>query len=398
MVSAPAPYDPEVERQVLGGVLAFPHHLTDELAGALVADDFYVVSHGAIWQAIVDLRRSGNAIDVLTVKDRSGADGAELVGMQADALGLRVEHFRIVQRASLARRLQAECHATLAAIGEGEDPAEVADRLVGSVRRIDSPLQGTRISTANLDEVVAGAATLERWVIPGLLRSDWRGVVVGGEGRGKSVLERQIGACAAQGVHPFKFSEIPPVRVLIIDAENPSAAIAETGSLLVKQLRRTVGDKYDPDRLQVIHGQHLDLRRRADRIGIEGVLAQHAPELVIAGPLYQLWSRREREGYEESAEGFLRLMDSWRRRYGFALLLEHHAPQSASGTPREMRPYGSSLLLRWPEIGIGLRSDGNDLIVGRWRGDRLQNRWPDRLERGAVWPWVGRWKRAETEF
>lgn len=60
---------------------------------------------------------------------------------------------------------------------------------------------------------------------------------------------------------------------------------------------------------------------------------------------------------------------------------------------REMRPYGSSLFLRWPEIGIGLKPDGEqgDLWVGRWRGDRLENNWPDKLVRGQIWPWVGRW-------
>jgi replicative DNA helicase len=86
-------------------------------------------------------------------------------------------------------------------------------------------------------------------------------------------------------------------------------------------------------------------------------------------------------------------LDDLRGRYGFALILEHHAPHGPA-KDRQMRPFGSSLWLRWPEFGIALRRDPNDktaLNVGRWRGDRVKASWPDRLVRGKTWPWNGRW-------
>ncbi len=44
---------------------------------------------------------------------------------------------------------------------------------------------------------------------------------------------------------------MPPIRVLLVDLENPAAAIAETGPRLVSQLQRTVGDRYDAQQLRV---------------------------------------------------------------------------------------------------------------------------------------------------
>jgi replicative DNA helicase len=74
--------------------------------------------------------------------------------------------------------------------------------------------------------------------------------------------------------------------------------------------------------------------------------------------------------------------------------LEHHAPHGETSKIREMRPFGSSLWLRWPEFGLALKRDPDrrtSLKVGRWRGDRVNADWPKRLDRGTVWPWVGVW-------
>ena len=57
-----------------------------------------------------------------------------------------------------------------------------------------------------------------------------------------------------------------------------------------------------------------------------------------------------------------------------------------------MNPFGSSVLLRWPEFGITLEPDGNPLPneqfmtmnVGRFRRDREPADWPDQISRGAM--------------
>lgn len=394
------PHDLDAERQIIGSVLAFPGRVDlDDLTGSLMASDFYAPAHATAWSAIVDLHRAGEPVDFLTLNDRlrGRVDGVDLLAVQADAVGLRQAHVGIVQRHATARRLMAECTETLNALGEGGDPGEIAERLRTSLGSLDPPLLTGRLSAGTLESIIETGEALAPWVIPGLLRADWRAIIVGGEGRGKSVLLRQLAACAAQGVHPFRERRSSPVRVLLLDAENPAGAIAETGRPLRDQLVRTVGNDYDPTRLLVVRGA-VDLRARADRLEVESHLRDHRPELVVAGPLYQMFARRSGERDDDSTEPILRLLDGWRRRFGFALVIEHHAPHGAPGSPREMRPTGSSVLRRWPEIGIGLASNGDSLNVERWRGDRMRNDWPQRLDRGTEWPWVGRWSDASSSF
>ena len=69
---------------------------------------------------------------------------------------------------------------------------------------------------------------------------------------------------------------------------------------------------------------------------------------------------------------------------------------AAGGDPhRPLDPFGSSVWLRWPDIGLTItRQDDGSLTVGRFRGDRYYvTGIPDRLDRGNPWPWVGWWKR-----
>jgi hypothetical protein len=53
--------------------------------------------------------------------------------------------------------------------------------------------------------------------------------------------------------------------------------------------------------------------------------------------------------------------------------------------------------LRWPEIGIAMQPDPDAPTdkrrpkLERWRGDRMSNSWPERLDQGDQWPWVGVW-------
>jgi replicative DNA helicase len=88
------------------------------------------------------------------------------------------------------------------------------------------------------------------------------------------------------------------------------------------------------------------------------------------------------------------ILDDLRTRFQFALVAEHHAPQGNNGS-RELRPFGSSLWLRWPEFGLRFRAHPDRpkqvVLVERWRGDRYRANWPDELHRGPAWPWEGRW-------
>ena len=49
------------------------------------------------------------------------------------------------------------------------------------------------------------------------------------------------------------------------------------------------------------------------------------------------------------------MLDDLRTRFGFALVLEHHAPKPRGGR-RDLLPFGSQRWLARPELGIRLKS------------------------------------------
>jgi replicative DNA helicase len=199
---------------------------------------------------------------------------------------------------------------------------------------------------------------------------------------------------AAQGIHPLHFEPIEPQRTLIVDLENPDDSILGVCEPIRGQAVARVRGDYDPDRAWLWHEPAgIDLRSRRGRSDLEAVVAHVRPSLVCLGPLYKAYRVTARESDELAASEVMAVFDDLRTRYSFALLLEHHAPKG-SGKARELMPYGSSLWLRWPEIGLQLRPktpDGAVMQVGRWRGDRLENSWPVEIERSTGWPWRGIW-------
>jgi hypothetical protein len=391
------PHDLDAERSIVGGCLPFPDSIA-ELVVAIEPTDFYDPALSKLWTVIGELHREGSAVDRLTVGDAYGRHGwdhdpGSFVELMAGGLRPRHEHVEIVLRHSLARRLMILTGSIRDEVGNGANPTQMADRLQTDLATLDVPSLTGSPQARTLDDIIASADDLAPFVIPGLLRRDWRAIVVGGEGMGKSTLLRQMAACPAQGIHPLHFDAIDPIRVLLIDLENPAAAIAETGARLVSQLQRTAGSQYDPQRLRVLmRPGGIDIRARHDRLELEREIVAHRPDLVVIGPVYKMFQRREREQHEEATDPVLRILDDLRTRHGFALLMEHHAPQGFGGT-REIRPYGSQRWLAWPELGIGLKPTDNktNLALTRWRGDRLRNEWPDEIRQDKVWPFVGIW-------
>jgi replicative DNA helicase len=138
----------------------------------------------------------------------------------------------------------------------------------------------------------------------------------------------------------------------------------------------------------------IDLRDRADRQALGAVLDDQHPDLVAAGPVYRMARRQGRETDEDMTAAVTDALDDLRDRYEFALCLEAHAPHRSAGTTqRDLRPVGSSVWLRWPDLGRTLRpiKGTSNLTIGRFRGDRYPVTWPDELHRSLAdpWPWTG---------
>jgi replicative DNA helicase len=373
----------------------------------LTPNDFYLPRMRQMVAAVLDLWRSGEAIDVTTVSawlrsagqlDTVGGDmgimetlgGAGFVGNAGSYMS------RVAECASYRRLIESCRDGMDAAYAQTLPPGDLAD-WVGQAAA-DAQIADTMEVP---DDLTTMDSFLDRptssrppWVVPGLARVGWRVMVVASEGVGKTVLFRQIGLAAAQGVHPLHYRPIPPVRVLIVDLENPDDSIIDVCEPIRRQTMAKVQDGYDSDRAWLWHRPGgVNLRKRKDRSELEAVLAHVKPDLVCLGPIYKSYRVEARESDELAASEVMAVFDELRTRYRFALMLEHHAPKGSGGY-RDLMPYGSSLWLRWPEIGLKLtpKDDENRvMVVGRWRGDRLKNAWPMELERSQPWPWAGIW-------
>ena len=260
------PHDLEAERAVVGGSLVTRDVLTEVLAG-LDPTDLYDRSLANLWTIVGELHRDGSTVDHLTIRNAYSArgwdpDSVDLADL-CSGLRPRPEHVEIIVRHATARRLMAVTSSARDEASNGKNPYELADRLRTELSGLDVPTSSTRSTARTLDDIIDTADDDSPFVVPGLLRRDWRAVVVGAEGVGKSTMLRQIGVPSAQGVHPFDLHRYDPIRVLLADLENPAAAIKETGTRMVTQLRRTVGDQYDPDRLRIhMRPGGIDIRSR----------------------------------------------------------------------------------------------------------------------------------------
>jgi replicative DNA helicase len=253
-------------------------------------------------------------------------------------------------------------------------------------------VQHTTVDPAReLDEFLAQPVE-RRWLIPDLLERGDRVIIVGAEGTGKTTLVQQFAVCAASGLHPW--TRVPldsALRVLIVDLENPATIMMRN----LNRLRALAGDRYQGGLFIERRPQGMDLTTRRDARWLDALVALHAPDLLILTPLYKMFAGAagRSKASEESAEMCAQALDEIRVRHDCALLIEAHAPHGTNGDRDGWRPIGSSLWLRWPEFGFGLRPVSlapREVNVVRWRGDRDVGRdWPVSLVEGhaGMWPW-----------
>lgn len=230
------------------------------------------------------------------------------------------------------------------------------------------------------------------WIIEGMLERGDRLILTGFEGLGKSMLVRQIAVAVAAGLHPFSGEPGSAKRVLFIDCENSE----RQGRRKLRPLERTAalkGKRVPEGNMRIIHRPAgIDLTREDAPWLLERVAA-HQPDLLVIGPLYRLHAADTNE--EGAARAVVQVLDAARTKADCALLVEAHAGHAGEGRNRAVRPFGSSLFLRWPEFGYGLvpRTDNQpcDFVAFQpWRGARDERRWPKHLRYGSSmdWPWI----------
>jgi len=391
------PHDLDAERGVLAAMLG-SSDAAESVERLLAAEDFYLPSHAAIFDAIRSLREEGvkpEASLVLTMltDDASRQSLVQVAGEPVSTSAGR----RLAEKVAAMAARRKLISAALELANEARDGGEPDDLLDAHVTRLEQIqlARGPATGLMLLDELLDRPDDQRSpWVVPGLLRQDWRAVVVAGEGAGKTLMLQQVAVCASQGIHPFSFTTgHRPVTTLLVDTENPDGRIQEGCTPIREAVKRLAGG-WEPRTWLWHRPGGLDLRSARDRAAFEEVLYRVQPKLVCAGPSYKLAERGKSEGWDEVARAVQNVLDRLRTRFGFALLLEDHAPQASGGT-RDLRPFGSSMWLRWPELGLKLvRQDNGDVRVDHWRVPRMKHAWPDELHRGGrgSLPWVGYWR------
>ncbi|MGX5770804.1 AAA family ATPase [Microbacterium trichothecenolyticum] len=386
------------ERYVIGAMLADPRMVRPVQGEGLVPRDFADVRLGDIYAGIVRLAAEGKEIDYVTVWQH--LDGWNIRNVDLTDLSRWVDeahaprsapfHAGIVRDAAVARRLR-EIGRSLA---ETKEPALALTQGIEALRDLrDRETVSLSGGVKYLGEVldVPEDEDSYEWVVPDLIEKRDRLLLTGTEGGGKSTFLRQIAVLSSAGIHPFSFYPMPPVKVLVVDAENSERQWRRAVRTMADNARlRGHADPRQQVALECLTKQ-IDITRAGDLGAIHRMIDAAEPDVLLIGPLYKLVPRAIKD--DDDAAPVLAALDNLRER-NVALLIEAHAGHTTSGKggERDLRPRGSSALLGWPEFGFGLRKEAEHhgrkvTSLVRWRGDRELRAWPTKLTQGQLWPW-----------
>jgi hypothetical protein len=392
------PHDRDAEESLIGAMLLAGDSAVEVAAGVVSSSDLYLPNLALIFQACCDLFHAGQPLDLTTVAtalDRTGS--LTQIGGRPTLHRLQAGTPSSANVRAYAHTV-AECAAARRAIALASDIAAAAYEMdLSTVDQLTAKAPDLLVGTQHAEPAEelrafmdAGDATHD-WLVTNLLERGDRLILTGGEGAGKSTLSRQLAVQLASGVHPFKpYVRVTPLRVLHIDLENSPRQSRRA----YKRLLRVASTDYQRTLFVKCRNQGMNLAEPRDVRWLEALMDAHKPDVLVIGPLYKAYRAEGERGKhsEEAAEACAAALDRVRVRGRAALIMEAHSGHGQSADRDGFRPIGSSLWLRWPEFGFGLkRAEGGKTLVVRWRGDREEGRgWPEELRRGAyeTWPWV----------
>lgn len=387
--------DDDVERALLGACLLSDIAI-EAATPILTPADFNTTRHQQIYDAIIEQHRHGRVDTVTLATALPNLEPGYLHQLQnaAPSITNAARYATTIADFKLRRDLiHAADQITRLANGNTvtTDAGDAADKARALLADLDLPA-GQGAPDPDIDTFIASVDTRYDWLIPNLLEYRDRLLVTAGEGAGKSVLLAQIAVMAAAGLHPWTHELVPARNVLVVDLENGERLVTRRYAGIVGKVNRSM---FDPQRLRIhVRTDGLDLTTRQDRRWLLDRCRANATELLVIGPAYRMAAgvaSKGDVGGEDQARTVTKALDEIRHRCNLALLIETHAPHG-NNFGRDLRPFGSSVWLRWPEFGIGLRRDQDNTdryAVEHWRGPRDQRTWPTALEkRAGKWPWT----------
>jgi replicative DNA helicase len=404
------PQDLDAEQAYLGA-LQLSSKTARTIHQLLTPGDFYRPAHSTIHQTAGALLDRGEPVDPITLSAELQARGDLTRIGGTPYLHHLVNQVPLVSNATAyadrirqlaLRRALIETGMRITQLGydpAAGEPAELAEHAVSLTRDVrdagraaeDSPVE-------DMWDFLTHDDTYD-WIVPGLLERMDRLMLTGGEGGGKSVLLRQFAVTLAAGLHPFTHqpNEFGPAKVLVLDAENS----APQSRRRYRSLMNTAAALHHPVKRGQLHidckPEGVDLTSAIGRSWLMRRIETVMPDVLVIGPIYQLHAGDPNS--EEQARKVTLALTEARLTARCALLMEAHAAKANGFGPRGLAPAGSSLWLRWPEFGFGLRPVEDERTAeedrGRrlvpWRGMRDDRDFPQFLRQGNghnVWPWI----------
>lgn len=415
----PVPQAIDAEKSVIGAMLIAPKAVT-EARELLTAGDFYREQHRLLFDVMCRMVDTGKPVDAVTVaaellavgKIRQVGGHPYLHTLMAEVpTASNVAYYADeVRKTARRRRVIEACTRAIQAAASPSDDDAFLDVTAASALALDLVVD-EKPANEPIPDLVTWRQYIEQntgqqappAVVPGLINQADVWMILAPPGAGKTTLSRQVCHCVAAGIHPFDWGhKITPKRTLMIDLEVDPATGAEESSGPLAQVER-MGD-YEDDRAWIWpHVQGLNLRRREDQQMFERVIERTRPDLVVLGSLYKTGVQAKGgESYEVAANEVRDFLDRMRRRWRFALWIEHHMPKAADGG-RKPNPFGSSTWEWWPSHGRVLEraapaASGPFRFSAPFRGDRGVRRVPVGFQRGGKLPWTPIWDEAELEL
>ncbi|MEV6580209.1 AAA family ATPase [Streptomyces sp. NPDC051582] len=370
---------------------------------------FYRPVNATVFQGISEMQSANRAIDPITLnKHLADAGKLSAIGgpgylhwiLQQCPYATNPGDYAEIVHDRAVRRELIKHGTTLAERGFNTETAtsDLVEHAVKEARDLrDQGMAAEDLPTEDILDFVEHEDTFN-WIVPGLLERMDRLILTASEGGGKSTLLRQMSVTLAAGIHPFRtFEMIDPVKVLTLDCENSAPASRRK----YRPLLAAADHIEQPVRRGMFHiecrPEGLDLTQPRDRAWMMRRVEKIKPDVLIIGPVYRLHAGDPNS--EELARKVSVVIDEARSTAGCAVLLEAHAPHhNGMGQHRNLRPLGSSLWMRWPEFGFGLRPVEDEKSAantegcrGRrvvpWRGMRDERDWPAFIKQGEKWPW-----------
>lgn len=412
-----APYSIDAEEAVLGALM-LNRDQVPIVIDIVTGPDFFQKSHEIVFEAIIEQWANNQPTDVVTLMEVLRRDGTlDSVGGKKKLLQLQASSPVSGHARSYAQAV-AENGTLRRAIEYGERLTEAgydADR-----GRVDELLDhasdhvlGSLAANADLRPPVdfMELTRVERevqYIQPArIIRGD-RIIITGGEGGGKSTFMRQSAVQIACGYKLFDMDEVPRMRVAYFDLQERQLQ-AEREFMRTRRIAEGHNRLPEPGGLQVVfRRQGFDILNRGDRRWFERHLTNMRPDIVFIGPLYKTFAGDKTD--ESIADQVSIIFDAIVERFDIAIVFEAHSPHGLANDRAGWRPYGASLWLRWPDMGIGLAprkppkptkenpgpdppkwwKPGRKIVSWRDPRDRGLRVWPDNLIYGAddYWPWV----------